>query len=91
MCPPLSEGSRSVLYGVNIPPTKHISLLTPYRFYGGGMVSASQATIPKEMLPHGDVDNVPARLQVGELVIPVKHVPIVKSFLLSKNIYLPNM
>jgi len=82
MCPPL--------YG-NVPPTRHISLMAPYRFVGGGVVSPAQATIPKEMLPHGDVDTVPARLQPGELVIPLKHVDKVKSYLMSKKIYLPNM
>jgi hypothetical protein len=65
--------------------------MAPYRFVGGGVVSPAQATIPKEMLPHGDVDTVPARLQPGELVIPLKHVDMVKSYLMSKKIYLPNM
>ena len=83
MCPPI--------YGY-VPPTRHISLMSsPYSFARGGVVSASQATIPKEMLPHGDVDTVPARLQPGELVIPVKHVDMIKSYLVSKKIYLPNM
>jgi hypothetical protein len=63
----------------------------PYRFANGGVVSPSQASISKEMLPHGDVDTVPARLQPGELVVPVKHVGLVKSYLMSKKIYLPNM
>ncbi len=83
MCPPI--------YGY-VPPTRHISLMSaPYRFANGGVVSPSQASISKEMLPHGDVDTVPARLQPGELVVPVKHVGLVKSYLMSKKIYLPNM
>jgi hypothetical protein len=83
MCPPV--------YGY-VPPTRHISLMgSPYSFARGGVVSTAQATIPKEMLPHGDVDTVPARLQPGELVIPVKHVAMVKSYLISKKINLPNM
>jgi hypothetical protein len=64
--------------------------MAPYSFAHGGVVSPAQATIPKEMLPHSDVDTVPARLQPGELVIPLKHVPMVKSYLMSKKIYLPN-
>lgn len=64
---------------------------SPYSFARGGVVSASQATIPKEMLPHGDVDTVPARLQPNELVVPVKYTPLVVSFLKSKGISLPNM
>ena len=82
MCPPL--------YGF-VPPTKHISLMQPYSFKDGGLVSPAQATIAKESLPHGDVDTVPARLQPGELVIPLKHVGTVMSFLKSKGIKLPNM
>jgi hypothetical protein len=65
--------------------------MAPYPFAYGGVVSPAQATIPKEMLPRGDVDTVPARLQPGELVIPLKHVDMVKSYLMSKKIYLPNM
>jgi hypothetical protein len=82
MCPPL--------YGY-VPPTRHISLMSPYPFAHGGVVSPSQATISREMLPSGDVDTVPARLQPGELVVPVKHAKLVASFLRSKKIVLPNM
>ena len=83
MCPPL--------YGY-VPPTRHISLMnTPYRFANGGIVSAGQATIPKEFLPPNDTDTVPARLEPGELVIPRKHVPLIKRFLYQNKIYLPNM
>ena len=81
MCPPV--------YGF-VPPTRHNSLMAPYSFARGGVVSPAQATIPKESLPAGDVDTVPARLQPGELVIPRKHVALVKSYLVSKKIYLPN-
>jgi hypothetical protein len=81
MCPPL--------YGF-VPPTKHISLMQPYRFKEGGLVSPSQATL-RDRLPPDDVDTVPARLQPGELVIPLKHVGTVMSFLKSKKINLPNM
>ena len=82
MCPPI--------YGY-VPPTRLISLLAPYRFAHGGAVSPAQANIAKEMLPPGDMDTVPARLQPGEMVIPVKHANLVASFLRSKKIYLPNM
>ena len=82
MCPPI--------YGY-VPATRHISLMAPYRFAHGGVVSPAQANISKEMLPPGDVDTVPARLQPGELVVPVKHASLVASFLRSKKIYLPNM
>lgn len=83
MCPPL--------YGY-VPPTKNIRLMNaPYSFADGGMVSAGQASIPKEALPAGDVDTVPARLQPGELVVPRKYAKLVSSFLMSKGIKLPNM
>lgn len=83
MCPPL--------YGY-VPPTKHIWLMNqPYGFTQGGFVHAGQAMIPKESLPYGDVDTVPARLEPGELVIPRKHVPLVRGFLQSHKIKLPNM
>jgi hypothetical protein len=65
--------------------------MKPYSFVHGGIVSPSQATIHKSALPPHDVDTVPARLQPGELVIPVQYVPIVKKFLISKKINLPNM
>jgi hypothetical protein len=75
------------MYGF-VPPTRHISLMQPYSFKDGGLVSHSQATL-RERLPPDDVDTVPARLQPGELVIPVKHVGTVMSFLKGKNINLP--
>jgi len=82
MCPPL--------YGY-VPPTKHISLMSvPYRFSNGGMVSPSQQNIIG-ILPPDDVDTVLARLQPGEVVIPKKHVPKIKRFLMQNKIYLPNM
>jgi hypothetical protein len=81
MCPPI--------YGF-VPPTRHISLMQPYSFKHGGLVSPSQATL-RDRLPPDDVDTVPARLQPYELVVPVKHAPLVISFLKSKNINLPNM
>jgi hypothetical protein len=78
------------MYGF-VPPTRHISLMgVPQAFANGGIVSAGQAFIPKEFLPRGDVDTVPARLEPGEMVIPRKHVPIVKRFLVENKIYLPN-
>ena len=74
------------------PPTRHITLMSsPPSFAHGGIVSASQAAIFPQMLPPGDVDTVPARLQPGELVVPVKLVSMVKQFLRSKKINLPNM
>ena len=77
---------------MNVPPTRHITLMSaPHSFARGGIVTPSQATIIKEFLPAGDVDTVPARLQPGELVVPVKLVSMVKSFLRSKKINLPNM
>lgn len=77
------------MYGF-VPPTRHISLMRPYSFKEGGLVSPSQATL-RDRLPPDDVDTVPARLQPGELVVPVKHVDTVISFLKSKKIKLPNM
>lgn len=81
MCPPI--------YGF-VPPQKHISLMNvPYRFADGGVVSPAQQNIIG--LPPNDVDTVLARLQPGEIVIPKKHVPLIKRFLFQNKIYLPNM
>jgi hypothetical protein len=63
----------------------------PSSFAHGGIVAPSQASIFPQMLPAGDVDTVPARLQPGEMVIPIKLVSMVKSLLHSKKILLPNM
>jgi hypothetical protein len=64
---------------------------SPYGFTNGGMVHEMQAHLPAEMLPRNDPDRVLARLQPGELVIPVKHTALVAAFLRSKGIILPNM
>jgi hypothetical protein len=54
---------------------------------GGGKVEAHN---PNEWEKQNR-DTIPAILVVGEMVIPKQHVPLVESFLRSKNIYLPGM
>jgi len=61
----------------------------------GGMVPTTHiGRPPKYMIariPTKGVDQVPALLQIGELVIPKKHTPKVENFLKSKGIKLPGM
>jgi hypothetical protein len=62
---------------------------------GGGMVPTTHIGRPPKFinvrLMTKGVDQVPALLQQGELVIPKRHTPMVTAFLKSKNIKLPNM
>lgn len=58
-------------------------------FLKGGKVG--RRTIPANMLKPNDVDVVLARLQPGEIVIPVKHTTKVKAMLKKAGIKLPNM
>lgn len=78
------------------PPKKSVlarNLFEPYAhsFEDGGLVQHTQSNIPRSILKHNDPDVVYARLQPNEIVIPVKHAPLVSKFLKQKNIRLPNM
>jgi len=63
--------------------------------YAGGKVPTTHIGRPPKFMTvrimTKGVDQVPALLQQGELVIPKKHTPMVEEFLRQKNIYLPNM
>lgn len=74
-----------------LPRTEHITLLKPRAMVNGGMVSARDVNIPIRALAEDDPDRVLVRLMPGELVVPVKHVPIVRSFLKRRKITLPRM
>ena len=82
MCP----GKQFIL-----PPTEHVTLMTPKGYAYGGMVLGKDVNIPTGALPENDPDRVLARLMPGELIIPLPHVKSVVSFLKSKNIKLPRM
>ena len=60
-------------------------------FVNGGKVKKKHSTIPKQILKVSKVDTVLARLQPGEIVIPVKHTKKVKQFLKKSNIKLPGV
>lgn len=60
-------------------------------FTNGGLVKRKHATIPKKLLTVSKVDNTLARLQVGEIVIPLKHTKMIKKFLKNKKIKLPGL
>jgi hypothetical protein len=60
----------------------------------GGKVKGKKGRPPKEILMKVEtkgVDNVPALLQAGEVVIPKKYVKKVSKFLKKEKIHLPNM
>jgi hypothetical protein len=57
-------------------PTKHLG--RPHKFVNVRLMTKG-------------VDQVPALLQQGELVIPKKFTPMVEAFLKSKRIHLPHM
>jgi len=86
MCPPR--------YGF-APDVPHISMwshkIAPYGYANGGLVDESHQNIPDGVLPKDDPDKVFARLQAGELIIPVKHVPYVSKMLKKKGIKLNGM
>lgn len=78
-----------------VPNPLHVSLwnskVLPMGYAGGGMVEPEHVNVPADILPKDDPDHVFARLMPGELVVPVKHVKLVASFLKKKGIMLPNM
>lgn len=65
--------------------------IKPKSFISGAKVQAKDKNIPKRMLPKGDIDLVLARVAPGELVIPIKHVKKVESFLKTNKIKLRGM
>jgi hypothetical protein len=73
---------------------KFLDKRKPIAFYEGGRVPTVLGRPPKEVwmkVPTKGVDQVPALLQGGEVVIPKKDVPIVSRFLRREHIRLPNM
>lgn len=86
MCPPYFSLSP------NVP---HVTMwndkILPYQFNNGGMVNENHQNIPDGVLKKDDPDKVFARLQAGELIVPVKHVPLVSKFLKKKGIKLPGL
>lgn len=74
-----------------LPPTEHVTLMTPKGYAYGGMVLGKDVNIPMGVLHEDDPDKVLARLAPGELIIPLKHVPVVVKYLKSQNIKLPRM
>jgi len=64
------------------------------RLMDGGSVPATKGRPPKNelvIMPTKGVDNVPAMLQGGEIVIPKKYAPRVGRILKQEGIHLPNM
>ena len=64
------------------------------RLMDGGYVPATRGRPPKNelvIMPTKGVDNVPAMLQGGEIVIPKKYAPRVGRILKQEGIHLPNM
>lgn len=82
MCP------GKVLFSL-APPTEHITLMKPKGYTYGGMVKEADTNIPPRVLAEDDPDKVLARLQPGELVVPLPHVKKVVSFLKKQGIRLP--
>jgi hypothetical protein len=72
----------------NIP---HVSMWGMPVFTDGGMVDESHVNIPDGILKKDDPDRVLVRLMPGELVIPKRHVPLVREMLRSKKIKLPGL
>jgi hypothetical protein len=85
MCPPTYQ-SRGF-----VPNPPHVSLWGMPVFVNGGMVEPSHMNIPSGILPPDDPDRVLTRLMPGELVVPVKHVKLVASFLKKNGINLKGM
>lgn len=73
------------------PPTEHITLMKPKAMLYGGMVKQSDINIPSRVVARNDPDRVLTRLTPGEMVVPVRHVPIVQEFLKGRKIKLPGM
>lgn len=64
------------------------------RMMDGGNVPATMGRPPKNeivIMPTKGVDNVPAMLQGGEIVIPKKYAPKIGCILKQEGIHLPNM
>lgn len=76
--------------GVTIRPFVPIRPFLP-QFTNGGFVLHSQINLSPDQLKPGDKDQVLARLQPGEVVIPVKYVNKVIPFLKKSNIKLPGI
>jgi hypothetical protein len=75
-----------------LPPTEHVTLMKPRGYAGGGKVLEDHVNIPPRVLARDDdPDRVLARLQPGELIIPLPHVKRVTKFLKSQGIKLPRM
>lgn len=64
-------------------------MIAPKEYRKGGKVG--KRNIPVKALKKGDVDTVYARLQPGEIVIPVKHTPAVRKMLVKAGIKLPGL
>lgn len=64
-------------------------LIVPKEYRKGGKVG--KRNIPAKALKKGDVDTVYARLQPGEIVIPVKHTSAVRKMLVKAGIKLPGL
>ena len=62
-----------------------------HNYIKGGKIKKTSALIPSQYLKKGDSDKVLARLQIGELVIPKKHVKKITKYLKDEKIKLPNM
>jgi len=80
---------RNMVMGTPIPTTLPIGSL---HMAGGGKVPAHPGRPPKTVLaeiPTKGVDQVPALLQGGEIVIPKKIAPKVNAMLKAKGIHLP--
>ena len=75
-------------FAPNIP---HVSMWGMPNFANGGMVQEDHVNIPDGILKKDDPDRVLVRLMPGELVIPKKHVSLVRELLRSKKIKLPGM
>lgn len=67
------------------------AVITPHNFTKGGKVEPKHKNIPKKLLKDKDPDQVFARLQAGELVIPKKYVKKVVPLLKQAKIKLPNV
>ena len=60
----------------------------------GGVIPTIKGRPPKEelvVMPTKGVDQVPAMLQCGEIVIPKKYAPRIATILQREGIHLPNM
>jgi hypothetical protein len=72
-----------------LPPTEHVTLMSPKGYAYGGRVMPSYINIPDGILDKNDPDKVLVRLQPNELIIPLPHVRKVVKFLKSQGIRLP--